>query len=39
MAEEQEEMTCEQCGQPLDENGVCSGCGEPAEECTCEPAE
>ena len=38
MAEEQEEMTCDQCGQPI-EDGVCSGCGEPADECTCEPAE
>ncbi len=38
MAEE-EEMTCEQCGQPLDAEGACSGCGEPAEDCTCEPVE
>ena len=38
MAKEQEEMTCEQCGQPV-EDGVCSDCGEPTDECTCEPAE
>lgn len=38
MAKEQEEMTCEQCGQLIEE-GVCSGCGEPSDECTCEPVE
>ncbi len=38
MAEENEEMMCEQCGQVI-EDGVCSGCGEPPEECTCEPAQ
>jgi hypothetical protein len=38
MAEENEEMMCEQCGQAI-EDGVCSGCGEAPEECTCEPAQ
>jgi len=38
MAKEEEEMMCEQCGQPIEE-GVCSGCGEPSDECTCEPAQ
>jgi len=34
----EEEMMCEQCGQPI-EDGVCSGCGEVEDECTCEPIE
>jgi hypothetical protein len=38
MAEEKEELTCEQCGQPI-EDGVCVGCGEVEEECTCEPGD
>jgi hypothetical protein len=35
----EEEMTCDQCGLPLDEDGVCAGCGEMAEDCTCQPGD